>query len=256
MPRNQQKAEARYARLKRMEAEGGSVLMSSATYRMCAEQATDGQFEFVCRLLEGEYGLRAANRVARLLRQANFPCSKDFADFSWEGVSFPAGFGRDEMLSCDFVGRHENVVLFGGVGNGKSHTAIALGICACGMGRRVSFQHTAQLVLDLNAAKASGTLDKKMAQLARCDMIILDEWGYLPTDPDGAKLLFRVISMCYERISLVITTNIEFSRWGKIFNDEDMAAAMLDRVVHHGRLVTYERESYRLQHALMREEVA
>lgn len=256
MARNPQKVESRFARLKEMESAGGSVLLSNATYRRCAEDATDGQFEFLCEVLQGEYDARFASRVSRLRRQAGFPCPKDFSDFSWEGVSFPAGFGRDEMLSCAFVDRHENVVLFGGVGNGKSHTAVALGTIACGMGYRVSFQHTAQLVLDLNAAAAAGELDRKMAQLAKCDMIILDEWGYLPTDPEGAKLLFRVISMCYERVSLVITTNIDFSRWGKIFNDEDMAAAMLDRVVHHGRLVTYERESYRMQHALMREGVA
>lgn len=254
MARNPQKVESRYARLKRMESEGCSVLLSNATYRKCAEDATDGQFEFLCGVLAGEYEQRFASRVARLRRQAGFPCPKDFSQFSWEGVSFPTGFDRDEMLSCGFVGRRENVVLYGGVGNGKTHTAIALGIAACGMGCRVSFQHTAQLVLDLNAARAAGELDRKMARLAKCDMIILDEWGYLPTDPDGAKLLFRVISMCYERVSLVITTNIEFSRWGKIFNDEDMAAAMLDRIVHHGRLVTYERESYRMQHALMRGE--
>lgn len=254
MPRSPQTVESRYGRLKRMEAEGCSVLLSKATYRRCAEEATDGQFEFLCEVLAGEYELRRASRVARLRRQAGFPYSKDFSDFSWEGVSFPAGFDREEMLSCGFVGRRENVILFGGVGNGKSHTAVALGLIACGMGLRVSFQHTAQLVLDLNAAMAAGTLDRKMAQLSRCDMVILDEWGYLPTDPDGAKLLFRVISMCYERVSLVITTNIEFSRWGKIFNDEDMAAAMLDRVVHHGRLVTYDRESYRMRHALMRGE--
>lgn len=254
MARNPQRVESRYARLKRMESEGCSVLLSNATYRKCAEDATDGQFEFLCGVLAGEYEQRFASRVARLRRQAGFPCPKDFSQFSWEGVSFPTGFDRDEMLSCGFVGRRENVVLYGGVGNGKTHTAIALGIAACGMGYRVSFQHTAQLVLDLNAARAAGELDRKMARLAKCDMIILDEWGYLPTDPDGAKLLFRVISMCYERVSLVITTNIEFSRWGKIFNDEDMAAAMLDRIVHHGRLVTYERESYRMQHALMRGE--
>jgi DNA replication protein DnaC len=139
-----------------------------------------------------------------------------FSDFSWEEVSFPAGFDRDEMLSCGFVERRENVVLFGGVGNGKSHTAVAMGIVACGKGYRVSFQHTSQLVLDLNAAAAAGDLNRKMAQLARCDMIVLDEWGYLPTDPEGAKLLFRVISMCYERISLVITTNIDSSRWYKM----------------------------------------
>ena len=84
----------------------------------------------------------------------------------------------------------------------------------------------------------------------------MDEWGYIPCDPDGAKLLFRVISMCYEKISLLFTTNIDFSRWGAIFSDADMAGAMLDRVIHHGRLVTYDRESYRMRNSLMRADAA
>ena len=99
----------------------------------------------------------------------------------------------------------------------------------------------------------NSTVQEMLGRLGRCDLIILDEWGYLPTDPDGARLLFRVVSMCYERISLVLTTNIEFSRWGEIFNDNDMAKAMMDRIAHHGRLVAYNRESHRVKHALMRE---
>ncbi len=87
-------------------------------------------------------------------------------------------------------------------------------------------------------------------------MMILDGWGYLPTDPEGARPLFRVVSMCHGRVSLVTATNTGLSRWGKVLDDEDMAAAMLDRVVHHGRLVTYERESYRMRHAPMRVGVA
>jgi len=90
-----------------------------------------------------------------------------------------------------------------------------------------------------------------MATEGNYDLIILDEWGYLPTDPDGARLLFRVVSMCYERIALILTTNIEFSRWGEIFADDDMAKAMMDRIVHHGRLIRFEGRSYRSEHALM-----
>ena len=107
---------------------------------------------------------------------------------------------------------------------------------------------------ELSEANAEGRIAAMLKGLARNDMIILNEWGYLPTDPDDARLLFRVVSMCYERISLVLTTNIEFSRWGGIFNDDDMAKAMMDRIVHHGRLVTYERESYRMKRALMRDD--
>lgn len=255
MARMPQKVQARFDRLKAMEREAGSVLMSTATYEKAAYEATDGQFEFLCSLLESEYELRAANRIARLRRQACFPFSKGFDGFSWEGVEFPADFTREEMLSCGFVDRKENVVLYGGSGNGKTHTAVALGLIACGQGRRVAFRDTSQLVLELKAAHQEGALKQKLDALAKNDLIILDEWGYLPCDPDGSKLLFRVISMCYERIAMLFTTNIDFSRWAAIFADSDMAGSMLDRVIHHGRLVTYDRESYRMRNSLMRSDV-
>lgn len=248
------KTQARFDRLKGMERGSGSVLLSSVTYGKAAQEATDGQFEFLCSLLQSEYDPRVANKIAKLRRQAGFPFAKDFRDFSWEGIEFPADFSREEMPTCGFVDRKENVVLYGGSGNGKTHTAVALGLIACGQGKRVAFKETSKLILELNAAHQEGRLKQKLDALEKCDLIILDEWGYLPCDPDGAKLLFRVISLCYEKISLLFTTNIDFSRWGAIFSDSDMARAMLDRVIHHGRLVTYDRESHRLRNSLMRAE--
>lgn len=138
-----------------------------------------------------------------------------FEDFSWEGIEFPADFSREELLSCGFVDRKENVVLYGGSGNGKTHTAVALGLIACSQGRRMLFKETSKLILELSAAHREGGLKQKLDALGKCDLIILDERGYIPCDPDGAKLLFRVISMCYEKISLLFTTNIDFSRWGR-----------------------------------------
>lgn len=255
MPRLPQKVEARYGELKHTQREGGSILLSNATMRYVAESATDGQFAFFQDVLGREYALRRQSRIARLRRAAGFPCQKGFDGFEWDGICFPHGFTRDDMLSLAFVDAHEDLVLFGGSGNGKTHTAIALGELACSQGRRVLFTSTASLVNELRAANQANVVQDVLRKLARCELIILDEWGYLPTDPDGARLLFRVVSMCYERISLVLTTNIEFSRWGEIFNDDDMAKAMIDRIVHHGRLVTYDRESYRVKHALMREEM-
>ena len=105
-----------------------------------------------------------------------------------------------------------------------------MGLLACGEGRKVAFWSTAELVSELRRANREGTTQDALRKLGRCDLIILDEWGYLPTDPDGARLLFRVVSMCYERIALILTTNIEFSRWGEIFADDDMAKAMMDRL--------------------------
>lgn len=134
--------------------------------------------------------------------------------------------------------------------------AVALGLAACSQGRRVAFRETSQLVLELKAAHEAGALKQKLDMLARNELIILDEWGYLPCDPDGAKLLFRVISMCYERRSLLFTTNIDFLRWAAMFSDPDMAQSMLDRAIHHGRLITYDRESYRVKNSLMRADAA
>ena len=237
-----------------MERGSGSVPLGSATHGKAAREATDGQFEFLCSLLQSEYDLRVANKIAKLRRQAGFPFTKDFGGFSWEGVEFPADFSREEMLACGFVDRKENVVLYGGSDNGKTHTAVALGLAACGQGKRVAFKETSKLILELNAAHREGGLKQKLDALEKRDLIILDEWGYLPCDPDGAKLLFRVISLCHEKISPLFTTNIDFSRWGAIFSDPDMARAMPGRVIHHGRLVTYDRDSYRMRNSLMRAE--
>ena len=104
-------------------------------------------------------------------------------------------------------------------------------------------------------ARGGGSLDRELAQLARAELLGIDELGFLPLDVDGARLLFQVVSESYERQSLVITTNLEFSRWGTVFGDDQMAAAVIDRVCHHGRLLRFRGESYRVRHALMSGEV-
>ena len=148
------KTQARFDRLKRMERGSGSVLLSSVTYEKAAQEATDGQFEFLCSLLQSEYDLRAANKIARLRRQAGFPFTKDFGDFSWEGVEFPADFSREELLSCGFVDR-----------------------------KRVAFKETSKLILELNAAHQEGRLKQKLDALEKCDLVIRFSWkstGFAP----------------------------------------------------------------------------
>lgn len=100
--------------------------------------------------------------------------------------------------------------------------------------------------------REKGTLERLLRDLRSLDLLILDEWGYVPVDKDGSQLLFRVISDSYESKSLILTTNLEFSKWGGIFTDDQMAAAMIDRLVHHGHLLIFEGKSYRMEHALMR----
>jgi DNA replication protein DnaC len=136
-------------------------------------------------------------------------------------------------------------------GRGKTHMATALGIAATRAGYPVRFCQTAQLVLQLGKAKREGALDRLLADLARARLLVLDEFGYVPFDVDGARLLYQVISESYERRSIVFTTNVEFSRWGTVFADDKLAAAIVDRVVHHGRLVEFGGPSHRLEESLM-----
>ena len=137
------------------------------------------------------------------------------------------------------------------VGTGKTHLASALGARACEMGLRVRFFTVTELVLKMAEARKTGTLERLVKELKATDLIALDEFGYVPVDKEGSQLLFRIISNSYESRSLILTTNIEFSKWGGIFTDEQMAAAMIDRLVHYGHLLIFEGPSYRMTHALM-----
>ena len=115
------------------------------------------------------------------------------------------------------------------------------------------FYTVTELVLKLAEARKNGTLERLRNDLNGLDLLILDEWGYVPVDRDGSQLLFRVISDSYESKSLLLTTNLEFSKWGGSFTDDQMAAAMIDRLVHHGHLILFEGNSYRMEHALMKQ---
>lgn len=125
---------------------------------------------------------------------------------------------------------------------------------ACQMGLKTKFFSVTELVLKLAEARKQGTLEKLVKDLQKQDLLILDEWGYVPVDRDGSQMLFRIVSDGYERKSLILTTNLEFSKWGRVFTDEQMAAAMIDRLAHHGHLLMTGGRSYRIEHALMRQD--
>lgn len=140
------------------------------------------------------------------------------------------------------------------VGLGKTHMAIAAGIEACKQGYKTKFFTVTGLVLELTEAKKNNVLEKFMKNIQSLDLLILDEWGYVPIDREASQLLYRVIDDCYENTSMIITTNLEFSKWSNIYTDSQMTAAIIDRIVHHGYLLIFEGRSYRVEHALMRQE--
>ena len=131
--------------------------------------------------------------------------------------------------------------------------ASALCQLACERRLEARFFTASSLVMRLRRARDEGRLDREAAQIARARLLVIDELGFLPLDADGARLVFQVFADAYERQSVVIATNLEFSRWGSVFGDDQMAAAVIDRVVHHGRLIQFRGESYRVRHALMKE---
>lgn len=159
---------------------------------------------------------------------------------------------KGTQKQLEFVPGKKNLVLYGPVGIGKTHMAVAAGVKACNLGYKTKFYTVTELVLKLAEARKNGTLERLLRDLRGLDLLILDEWGYVPVDKDGSQLLFRVISDSYESKSLILTTNLEFSKWGGIFTDDQMAAAMIDRLVHHGHLLIFEGKNYRMEHALMR----
>jgi DNA replication protein DnaC len=226
-------------------------MLSNHTLEVFPPKATPKQAEYILELFDCEIAYREQSKKRRLVRRAAFPVPKTFEGYDWSCVSLPPSITREELEDASFIERAENLICFGPVGVGKSHMVTAIGMAACQRGRRVRFYTTSELVLRLMAAREDGTLAKFLADTCANDALILDEYGYVPIDRDGARLLFQVVSRAYESKSLLLTTNLEFSRWGSMLTEESMASAMADRLLHHGHVVTFKGESYRIRHALM-----
>ncbi len=229
------------------------LILSQRMVELCEQEAAPKQEEFLAYVLEQEIRRREQNQKARQLGRAGFPVLKSLEDYDYGVIRFPPSLTRDDLLSGGFIAEKKNLILYGPVGIGKTHLAIAMGAKACGMGMNVRFYTVTELVLKLGDAHRAGTFERLIRELKKLDLLILDEWGYVPVDKEGSQLLFRVVADSYESKSLILTTNLEFSKWGSIFTDEQMAAAMIDRLIHHGHLLIFEGQSYRMTHALMRQ---
>lgn len=208
--------------------------------------------QFILELLEALYLERTERIIERNLKAARFPMVKTLADYSFSGIQLPEKLNIEELTELKFLERHQNLILYGGVGTGKTHLGTALGVQAINNEKKVLFYTVHSLINQLVKAKEEHTYEKLMKKIEGVDLLILDEWGYLPLHQEGARLLFEVISLCYERKSIIITTNIEFSHWKNFLFDDKLTVAIIDRIVHHSHLLFYDRESYRKQHALMK----
>lgn len=218
-------------------------------------EANSQTFErYLLALVETEVLTREANVQRDRVRQAKFPFLKGFEAFDFAAVPALSKPKILHLAEGEYLAKRENIIFLGNQGTGKTHLAIALGQAACRQGKRVLFATAAGLANNLAEAQAAYRLSRLEHSLAKVDLLIVDEVGFIPFNPASAHLLFGVLSTRYERGSVIITSNLEFSRWTEVFGDTALTGALLDRITHHAHIFEVNGESYRFKESLKRKE--
>jgi DNA replication protein DnaC len=210
-------------------------------------QTTTGEShqEYLYILLSAEMRNRELGRAATLINSAGFYSIKTFDGFRFDEVSLPSGLTQEGLKSLEFIREKKNIIMYGRTG--KTMLSIALGVSACQKGIPVKFYRTAALINQLSEAKKAGALGALLKKLNQASLIILDEWGYVPYDRTGAQLLFDYLSEIHESKSVILNTNLEFSRWVNVLYDEQMTAALVGRLMHRCHLILFPGENNRLR---------
>jgi len=221
------------------------------SYREVLDEAArkgTSMLEVLATLIGMEEAARQQRPLQRRLREARPPKQKTLAEYNF---TFPKRVPKALILrlfDCDFIGRHECAVLIGPTGTGKSHLLTALGYTAAERGYSVRHTRVVDMINHLTAAQINGSLGNTLRSYVRPSLLLLDELGYLPIDKRGADLLFQVVAARYEIGSIVITTNRTFKEWGTLFDEDNtLATALVDRLMHHGEGIVIQGDSFRMK---------
>lgn len=206
-------------------------------------------------LAQEEVGRRERNTIERCIRQAHFPVLKELAEFDFSAVGSLSKTRVLDLAQGGYLLAAEPILMVGNPGLGKSHLATGLALAACRQGKRVRFYNVAGLVNELMVAQQEYRLSRFMSNALKQHLIVLDELGFIPFASGGAQLLFQYIANLYERVAVIVTTNLRFAEWSSVLGgDERLAAALLDRLTHRAHILEFVGTSYRFREQLGREQ--
>jgi len=226
------------------------------SYEEVAEQARADSWsyeQYLLELLNIECEVRQQNRIARNLRASKLPPSKTFENFDKKRLPAKVANHLNVLVNGSFLNRSENILAFGNPGSGKTHLLCAIGHALIERGEKILFIPCGQLVQDLLIAKRGLEITKKLKKLSKFDAVIIDDIGYVQQSREEMEVLFTFLADRYEQGSLMITSNLPFSRWEQIFKDPMTTAAAIDRLVHHSVILELNIDSYRMEQAKRRE---
>ena len=212
-----------------------------------AEANEMSYLSFADRLAEHELVQRQDKRISRNRKMAAFPAEKRLEGFDYRHQTTITKRQVNALLDFQFIDDRNNLVFIGPPGVGKTHLAIGIGYKAVEAGYRVLFRNALDLVEELELAEMKGELKKRVSALAKYDLLIIDELGYLPMTRQARYNLFQLINSLYEYRSIILTTNKDFTSWGEFFHDDNVAVPIIDRVIHHSHIFMLGGESYRLK---------